>query len=231
MKYYEDLHATAQTALHTAFADPTRKALLSSCHNFTLDLEDMAEVVSPNFASEKFLSAAQEAQCAIYLAIIGLRKQSYASLRYVLERTLAAILLSANELKYRQWVGGSDLTWSAINGDESGVFSTSFVKAFLPDAKDEAAFLQRMASAVYRECSEYVHGNYSIASISQPIIKLDEEALGLWLEKFDVVQHVIFNAFAIRFCEELKNSPESRIFVAIEDSLSSKQYIRDALYG
>jgi hypothetical protein len=55
--------------------------------------------------------------------------------------------------------GKRDLVWSAIIDPQNGVFSREFVGAFYEELAEEASHYRAIAERVYRECSEYVHGN------------------------------------------------------------------------
>ena len=93
----------------------------------------------------------------------GLYKQAMASLRFSLEYTLFSIMLSSSELNYRLWkTHQKDECWAETIHAQTGVYGSVFIQAFAPELKNHGASLQTLARDVYRECSEYVHGNYEV---------------------------------------------------------------------
>jgi hypothetical protein len=53
----------------------------------------------------------------------------------------------------------NDISWSQLTCDQEGILSVKFIKLFDERLVDQASSFLAMTIRVYRECSEYVHGN------------------------------------------------------------------------
>ena len=93
---------------------------------------------------------------------LGLYRPAFTSLRLTLEFGLAVILFTSNNLSFREWQNGkpeADIKWSAVNDPDSGVFSHRFISAFFPKMVDHASNHRDRARLLYRQLSQFVHGN------------------------------------------------------------------------
>lgn len=131
----------------------------------------------------------------------GFYKHSFMCLRGFLEQTLFAIQLSTNELHMRQWfTNQKDVYWSAIIEADNGLFSKTYIDAFYPTISDNTKEFLVMSKKVYRECSEFVHGNYSV---NEHTLNLEfrEKTFLLWHEKVDTIQLIITFCLFVRYNE------------------------------
>lgn len=131
----------------------------------------------------------------------GFYKHSFMCLRGFLEQTLFAIQLSTNEIHMHQWLANKkDVFWSSIIDPDNGLFSKSYIEAFYPNISDNTNEFSVMSREVYRECSEFVHGNFSI---NEHTINLEfrETTFSLWHEKADTIQLIITFSLFVRYNE------------------------------
>lgn len=146
----------------------------------------------------------------------GFYKHSFMCLRGFLEQTLFAIQLSSNELHMRQWfLNKKDVYWSSIIDVDNGLFAKSYIDAFYPIISDNTKEFFVMSREVYRECSEFVHGNFSI---NEHTLNLEfrEKTFALWHEKIETIQLIITFCLFVRYNEfintkELVNKSEEII--------------------
>lgn len=137
--------------------------LLSLNHCFIDDFGKLLVLLQKRPEYQILENAIKEYQISILSNILGFYQQSFMSLRFFLERTLAAVLFSTNELELNLWrLGERDTYWNELVDKETGIFSLKFCKAFFPELKDEIEHFRAMTCKVYRECSEYVHANQHI---------------------------------------------------------------------
>lgn len=164
----------------------------------------------------------REYELSLMFAVSGLYKQAMESVRFSLEHALFSIMLSTNELHFRLWKSSSkDETWAEIVNPETGVYGDRFISAFAPELIDHGATLQTLARNVYRECSEYVHGNYSVMQEIPLRIEYNEVLYNKFFEKADSVAYLISFALTIRYWDKLDGSMLSVLEGAIMSYLST----------
>lgn len=84
--------------------------------------------------------------------------------------------------------------------ENDGVFGKRFIQLYSNDLDYSRSIeLLTIAKNVYRECSEFVHGNYEKLSSFSATIDFDENALNRYLEYFSNIQFLICMALFIRF--------------------------------
>lgn len=161
----------------------------------------------------------------------GLYKQAMASLRFSLEYTLFSIMLSSSELNYRLWkTHQKDECWAETIHAQTGVYGSVFIQAFAPELKNHGASLQTLARDVYRECSEYVHGNYEVMQETPLQVEYKDQLFDSFIDKADSVAYLITFALTIRFWGNLKGSTLASLETPIMSYLSTIPEII-ALYG
>ena len=183
--------------------------ILNKCISFTEDLENWINICGKESAKELFAEAQTNCIYSIYMCAQGLYKEAIISLRQCLEHTLFAIMLSTNDYRYRLWkLGQYDMSWAQLMDDQNGVFGKQFISVYANDidSSRNIEFLN-IAKAVYRECSEFVHGNYKKLSILSNGLQYNENAFERYIDCFSSIQYVISMALFIRF-RELLNVPE-----------------------
>lgn len=98
--------------------------------------------------------------------------------------------------------GGKDLIWRDITNPEEGILSPRYRKAFFPELRDEKKY-NGLYQKLYRELSEYVHGN-ALTVDTANIIFSQKKHDGM-LDKFNTyitVAHVILGT---RYLQEISN--------------------------
>ena len=124
------------------------------------------------------------------------------SLRLCLEHCLYAIHMSSNDFYFRRWKAGQeDMKWAAITDGNTGIFSKSFIRAYAPEFEERSAELNGIASNVYRECSEYIHGNYSKLNCLPGQNKFSQDMLSQYISRFQSISYLLSVALVIRFKE------------------------------
>ncbi len=82
-------------------------------------------------------------------------------MRQFFEYMLFAILLSTNDYCYKLWkIGRFDMSWTQIVDEQNGIFGKQFIGVYAEELDEtKSSELLTIAKIIYRECSEYVHGN------------------------------------------------------------------------
>jgi hypothetical protein len=187
------------------------------CHNKNyLCLERLSsclKVISGRKESAVFSLALKEYQFAMFALCLGLYRQSFSALRLTLELCLATIEFSGNEVLLRCWLKGQgDINWSRLMNVENGVLSTTFVNIFFEDLGSHAPSFRAIAEKVYREFSEFVHGNAHTHQMLPKDLEFSKPAVIAWSQKAESICLVVMFAFICRYFEDI--DPESREEIA-----------------
>jgi len=149
------------------------------------------------------------------------------ALRLSFELALASIQFSANELNLRQWMqGGRDINWQSIISSDDGVFSINFVRAFNPSLAEDSRQYRTIAEKVYRECSEYVHGNALTHKHLSDKIEFVEDVFLDWNTKAESMKLCIVFAFSARYLSFYPKETRKQFEPIIVDILGHLDAIR-----
>lgn len=192
---------------------------LSKCIAFADDLHKWVSYCDN--VKDYILVKEAQTECinSIYMCAQGFYKEAITTLRQFFEHMLFAILLSTNDYKYRLWqTGRYDMSWSQIVDDQNGIFGKQFISVYA-ESLDEVRSVEflTIAKNVYRECSEYVHGNFEKLSSLPDNLLFDENAFEQYVEYFSNIQYLICVALFIRF-RHIFNIPET--IAALEPIIS-----------
>jgi hypothetical protein len=158
-EHYRQLHASCSTVVDETLQSDTDQ-LQATSHDFVYDLEQWLGALKERPEVQVIKAGLREYQFALLAVIQGQYRQAFMALRLSFELFLGGVHLSANELELRSWLRGSkDIVWSAVVNEDNGVLSKYFVATFFKELANHAAEYRAIANKVYRECSEYVHGN------------------------------------------------------------------------
>lgn len=150
------------------------------------------------------------------------------SLRFMLERTLAAVKLSTDIICLEHWLKDKrDLNWASIIDENQGVFSCEFVDAFMPILRDDIKHISGIAQAAYRKCSEYIHGNYTTLDIYP--LEFAEDKFMSWIDTFDSIKHCIIFSLLMRYWNELDEDDRIKIESMIIEEFSHMTNLRSVV--
>ena len=185
-------------------AEPSNLDLLSRSNHYLNDLKTWINILKfrPEF---KILEiAVKELEISFITLNFGFYSQSFSGLRFFLERSLVSINFSAQEIELKLWEKGSrDTYWSEIMDENNGVFSSKFTQAFFPELKDEINHFKSLTKKVYRECSEYVHGNNSAILALPENLEYSPLLFNEWHNKFHSISRIILFTLNLRYAKGL----------------------------
>lgn len=196
--------------------------LLASNHSFIVDLGVWLEILKERPEKSIFDNALKEYQISILSNCLGMYQQAFMGLRFYFERSLVAILFSANEIELNLWkIGERDTYWSELMDDDKGLFSSKFCKAFFPELKDEITHFKAITKKVYRECSEYVHGNNSVIDKIPTTLEYSKELFEEWNTKADIINRIILFTLCLRYLKILKDEDRKKVSDSLIDEFNS----------
>ncbi len=207
--------------------------LMNKCISYTDDLTKWISCCG-EFSSYLLVKEAQN-KClkSIIMCSQGFYKEAIITLRQFLEHMLFAIALSTNDYKYRLWkIGQCDMSWTQIMDGQNGVFGKEYIHVYAKDVNDERSMeLLTIAKNVYRECSEFVHGNYEKLSFLTENMNYDEKLMDMYTDYFSSIKYLVSMALFIRFREILNDKRNLTLLESIiMDNLGMLSEVQ-LLYG
>jgi len=191
------------------------------------DLGACSAILCERPEKEVFDLAIREYQYALIASCHGSYRQSFSALRLSFELWLAAISFSASEKDLRAWrARKQDIVWNKLINDETGVLSKSFVALFCPDLEGNAIRFKVMGESLYRECSEYVHGNHFTHLLLPDELTYNQSTFRDWCTKAETMKLICLFCFAYRFSSLIPGSGLAAIGSPIGDTLGHIKEIR-----
>lgn len=173
-------------------------------HNATDDFEKLIAAIECRPEAALMRLAIRELQFGLLAVSLAHYRHAYISVRLFLELMLGAIYFSAYEIKLRKWMESSqDIIWSSLIDKENGPFSKSFISAFAPDFAPHGAQFLAITEKVYRECSEYVHGNMNTQAEFDKPLGFDKYKLIEWTDRLNSMRLTIIFAFIARYARTI----------------------------
>jgi hypothetical protein len=202
----------------------------AAAHHFVTDLYKWHDVLGSRPESGMLLAGIAEYQFALLAVVFGQYRQAFMSLRLSFELILGTAYYSANELKLRQWMKGTqDLIWAALIDPDSGVFSKPFVAAFYEDLAVNAREYRAIAESVYRECSEYVHGNANTHSAEGGKVIFQPQAFGTWHDKSRSIRLAASFGLCARYVQLMTSGQRGQLESVLLDQLGHITAVRAIL--
>lgn len=218
--------------------------LLTKNRSFVDDFSKWIDILGNAPETYLYRNAAKVYQEAFANMLMGLYQPAFMGLRYFLERTLTGVFYSGNELELRTWLRGErDTYWTELIGREdkggakqneernvnvdSGLFSLKFTRAFFPEIVDSAKTFRSLTSKVYRNCSEFVHGNpRAIDQIGQNN-EFSLDVTEKWNEFADTIIRCILYAFVMRYWKFLPENSKDIVRLRVEEEFSTTDILKD----
>ncbi|KRB86586.1 hypothetical protein ASE00_07820 [Sphingomonas sp. Root710] len=228
--YYQGLTERRSAIMAECVADKPTFALHIASHNVLKDFEIMLGAI---VGAERsiFMQACREYQYSLEAVLFGNYRHAFSSLRLAFELFTAAIYFSANQMKMRLWIQGhDDIWWSTLTDPEKGVYSHNFMKAFNPSLRDYRSQYSSLASTVYRECSEYVHGNPGTHEDTDLVVAYDSNRSKIFHDKVATVRLCILFQFVSRYLPELSSSGKEAVEPLVLESFGDLPEIQ-SMFG
>ena len=227
--YYKKLHYACGEVLTASFAADTA-GLHATSHSFVSDLEQWYVLLKDRPEGPMLKASLAEYQFALLAVVQGQYRQAFMALRLSFELLMGTSYLSANEFQLRQWLRGErDLVWSALLDAESGVLSKQFVRAFYEELAEEAPQYRAMGQEVYRECSEYVHGNALTHTSLDGKVSFQQKIFDAWHDKAKTIRLVSSFALCARYVYLTDSTNRSKLETILIDNLGHIPAVRRIL--
>jgi hypothetical protein len=222
----EELHQRCSNSVE-ASVDPRFEPLLGSSFTFLGDLDAWREVLKHHLEFPLYQTASEEYVIALLNACEGQYRNAFKGLRLVLELCLQGAYLSVDLILLNEWLKGQkDTTWARLMDADLGPLSKRFCNVFFPELGEHVANFREIASALYREVSECIHGNMSKHIPLPTAIEFEEETFELWHSKAQIVRRVVLFSFALRYLSSIPPLHRPTIESSMLDQLGHIEAIR-----
>lgn len=210
--YYKQLIAAAVDIQKTTFSDSDTLGAHTHSHGYLHDYSIVLDFIRKRYEAPVFDLALREYQFALLALSTGQYRQAFISLRLFFEMSLATYLFSTNELSYRLWkINSKDINWQELVDPDKGIFSKIYCKAFNDALVEHVKPYSSIAQNVYRECSEYVHGNSHTHTRLSHQIEFSKAVCLEWHDKAKSMHVVLLFLFCIRYLPYIDFTDNARL--------------------
>lgn len=193
---------------------------LTDLFQFTDDLTLWEDILNKKTDTTLLISAIKEFELGFQAALSGQYRYAFMAQRYFVEQLSRFIYLSTNELHLRHWkLGMRDVAWGSLIDKENGVFSKVFIRAFFSDVEGEGIRFIALSSKLYRESSEFVHGNFEKVNAMPDNIEYQPDMLEKWLEYMETGKLIAVFLLFMRFAKDLSNDDISMLETMAQEEL------------
>ncbi len=200
-------------------------------HAFLTEITTWLDAIGSRPETFLLKSSAKEWQHSLLALAQGQYSQAFRGLRLVLELDLQAIYLSTRAVELHEWLENrKDTVWGEITDADNGVFSARFARAFGPELEAHRKHYGGLATKLYRECSECVHGNVPQQIALPETFEFSDAVFRLWHQKADVAALVVTFGLCLRYFRELGHGGKTSLEAILLDRLGHLPEVR-AHYG
>jgi len=193
---------------------------ISELFQFIDDLNLWYEILKNKVDTTILVSAITEYEFSFQAVLNGQYRYAFTAQRYFLEQICRYIYLSTNELDLRHWkLGLKDISWSFLIDKDNGIFSKTFIRAFYNEVEGEGTHMITLSSKLYRETSEYIHGNFNKVVGMPPQLSFEPLLLNKWLDFVETSKFITVFLLAIRFSKDFSNTELDKIGDNIKEEL------------
>lgn len=226
-EYFNQLNTTSQEIFNTTMADSTN---LGKTHATTSFIVEFSECLFDKEEKQMLRTVAIQLETATLNLSLGLYRQAFSSLRLAFEMGLGLIYFSVNKLEHNEWLNGdNDIRWVKLINEDDGVLSKRFSKAFFPKFEEIINEYNGKAKNVYREMSEYVHGNSDTWQQSGLKLKYNNELKNKYFKLFKEVSEILLFTLNCRYLKSLNEESLDSISEFLLEDLGHIAAIREYL--
>lgn len=217
--HFLELNQNAASVIEASFQSDERNRIAEN-YDLINDLSKWVEIIQGKSDVTILKSAIAEYEFSFQAALAGQYRYCFLGQRYFLEQVCRFIFLSTNELYLRHWkMGMKDVSWGSLVDIDNGIFAKIFIRAFFEEVEDEGRHMISMSTKLYRESSEFIHGNYKTITTDARANGFNEGLLSSWLDAIESSKFVALFLLMMRFSKELKKEELAKIEESVRDEL------------
>jgi hypothetical protein len=219
-EHFSKLNQKFGEVIESSFSSK-HESKLSELFLFSDDLNTWVDMLNGKTDTTILISALQEYELGFQAVVSGQYRYAFIAHRYFLEQICRFIYLSTNELHLRYWkLGLRDISWGSLVDKENGIFSKVFIRAFYPEVDSEGEHMIALVSKLYRESSEFIHGNFNKIEELPTNIQFSQALLERWLDFTETSKFVSLFLLFMRFSKDLDSGSIQKIEEMAKEELS-----------
>lgn len=227
----QKLHQVCSATLEQTFSDG-REPKVATVMQFSADFEVWRKTLGSRPEDRLLSDANREVTVGLLNLVQGQYRNAFKSLRLVLELTLQGVYLSANLLELEEWLKNERHTsWMQLTDPDNGPLGTRFCRSFFPELKEHRHAMLSMASTVYTEFSETIHGNTPYLIPLPESMAFCEDAFELWCTKFETVKLIVHFTLCLRYLCLLNEASQESLLDIMNENLGHIAEVRVLLGG
>lgn len=181
--------------------------LTGKSHYYATCLYELGQQLEDQAIAGMLKSVAAQLESATLFSAFGLYRQAFSALRLALELGFGACYFSVHRLDLNEWLDGKrDIKWAQLIDEDNGVLSSRFSNAFFPELDCEAKKISKRAKALYRELSEFVHGNHETWLDGGLAIAFNHDANQRYHSKCQEAFEIILFTLCCRYLKSLNDT-------------------------
>lgn len=217
---------------HNVFSKTlTKSAELGKAHHLSACIYEFTQNINDESERNILETVSAQLELATLNVAYGMYRQAFTSLRLALEMGLGAAYFSVHKLELQEWlIGKTDLKWSLIIDEDNGVISPRFANAFFPEFKKDMHSYRSKAKDLYRQLSEYVHGNNETWEACSIQITYDERLLDFYFKSINHAVEIILFVLCCRYLKSF-NTEAIESLEFLPEEMNHLSYIREYFGG
>lgn len=163
----------------------------------------------------------QSLEIALLSQTYCLYRNAFSSLRLAMEMLFGGIYFSTNLIDFIEWSKSKkDLNWSTLNDFDKGVLSIRFSSAFFEESNSSCSSYYTLAKDLYRDLSEYVHGNHHTWSLESESLKIEKNEIEIFEKCLIKYNDVALFILCLRYLKSLTKDNLEKVEPTINQSHS-----------
>uniref|UniRef100_UPI003137BE9D hypothetical protein n=1 Tax=Fluviicola taffensis TaxID=191579 RepID=UPI003137BE9D len=197
------------------------KEVIDNGIDFSKPLQTWLEIIPKDNYKTLLTNSIQSLELSIISQSYCLYRNAFSSLRLSMEMLFGGIYFSTATLDFIEWTKSSkDLNWSTINDFDNGILSHRFCNAFFSELKEKNEEYFTKAKELYRDLSEYVHGNHHTWIIGSEAIKIEIDEINLFNQSLKSFFEIANFALCLRYLKSLNRSQLEQVEPIIMQTLN-----------
>lgn len=214
-EYLDNINSESQKIFTQSISENEE---FGQAHHLSSCIFEFSENILDNDEKDMLKKVSTQLESSMMSMALGFYRQAFYSLRLSFEMGLGAVYFSTNKLEHSEWIQGKvDIVWSKIMDDANGVLSSRFSDAFFPELSYLVKDYREKSKSLYRQLSEFVHGNYETWSKSGMHIEYNKKTVNEYFSQYRGVLEVLLLVLIVRYLKSVpKPKLESLEFVSDE---------------
>lgn len=208
----------------------SNKNVIISGIDFSKSLQTWLEIIPNDNYKILLTNSIQSLELSIISQSYCLYRNSFSSLRLSMEMLFGGIYFSTTTIDFIEWTKSSkDLNWSTLNDLNNGVISHRFCNAFFPELKEVNESYHTKAKDLYRDLSEYVHGNHHTWITEGAALKIDQNEIHSFNQYLNLFYEISIFALCLRYLKSIKKNQLEAVVPIILQTLNHVTPIHEYL--